>query len=69
MVDANGAVTRRRFRRAALTDTERLGRKIHFYFGETGTQRSDAELIKAHDWLRRESQAYIDAHKSQICGG
>lgn len=54
---------------AALTDTERLGRKIHFYFGETGTQRSDAELIKAHDWLRRESQAYIDAHKSQICGG
>lgn len=51
-----------------LTDAERLGQKIHAYFGESKAQEADFALLQAHDWLRQQAQAYIETHKSQICG-
>lgn len=53
---------------AALTDTERLGRRIFFYFGEPASKEPDPDLLKAYEWLRQRSQAYVDTNKAQICG-
>ncbi|CUJ58503.1 Uncharacterised protein [Achromobacter xylosoxidans] len=50
-----------------LNDTEKLGRQIYFYFGEAKEKDSDAELLKAYEWLRQQSMAYLDTHKEQLC--
>lgn len=53
---------------ATLNDTERLRREIYFYFGGAQAKKADAERLKANDWLRQRSLAYLDQHKAKMCG-
>ena len=53
---------------AGLTDVERLGRQIDFYFGDPDAEESDEVLLETFNWQRKEAAAYIKANRAELCG-
>lgn len=53
---------------AGLSDVERLGRQIDFYFGDPDAEESDELLLEAFNWQRKEAAAYIKANRAELCG-
>ena len=52
---------------AGLSDLERVGRQIDFYFGGPDVEDSDELLLEVLNWHRKESAAYIKANKAELC--